>query len=65
MVRQNRVRLSDQERRLVESIKQIKYSDSDPPLGFVIGEVCRSAIADSAPDPAEADNNDSEGSVHL
>ena len=59
MTRKNRVRLSDQERRLVESIKQIKYSDSDPPLGFVIGEVCQWAIAESAPEPADADADDS------
>ena len=56
MTRQNRIRLSDQEKRLLETLKEMKYSDDPVPLGVVVGDACRAVIARR---DAETDSNDS------
>ena len=56
MTRQNRIRLSDQEKRLLETLKEMKYSDDPVPLGVVVGDAVRAAISARQ---GGADSNDS------
>jgi len=62
MTRENRIRLSDQERRLVETLKEMKYGQDSVPLGAVVGDACRAVIGRRE---ADADNDDNDGNVHL
>jgi len=64
MTRQNRIRLSDQEKRLLETLKEMKYGQDSVPLGAVVGDAVRAVIA-SRQGGADADNDDNGGSVHL
>jgi len=64
MTRENRIRLSDQERRLVETLKKMKYGDDAIPLGAVVGDAVRAVIS-SRQGGADADNDDNDGNVHL
>ena len=59
MTRENRIRLSDQERRLVETLKEMKYGQDSVPLGAVVGDAVRAVIA-SRQGGADADSEDSE-----
>jgi hypothetical protein len=61
MTRENRIRLSDQEKRLLETLKEMKYSDDPVPLGVVVGDACRAVIG-SREAGADADND---SGVHL
>ena len=64
MTRQNRIRLSDQEKRLLETLKEMKYGQDSVPLGAVVGDAVRAVIA-SRQGGADADNDDNDGNVHL
>lgn len=56
MVRQNRVRLSDQEKNIVDMTQKTMY-DEDVPRGVVIERACRNLMAD--------DSGGSDGGVVL
>ena len=56
MTRQNRIRLSDQEKRLLETLKEMKYGQDSVPLGAVVGDAVRAVIASRQ---GGADSNDS------
>jgi hypothetical protein len=56
MAREQRIRVSKQEKRLLETLKNMKYGDDAIPLGAVVGDACRAVIARR---DAEADSNDS------
>jgi len=45
MVRDNRIRLSDDEKRVLELTQETVY-DENVPLGVVVARACRSLLAD-------------------
>lgn len=44
MARENLVRLSDEEKKLVEEVRKIKFGDSEVALGVAVREACESYL---------------------
>jgi len=55
MARENLIRLSDEEKELVEEVRKTKFGDSDVALGVAVREACENYLGEMR---LEAFNND-------
>jgi len=56
MARENLVRLSDEERELVEEVRRTKFGDSDVALGVAIREACEGYLGEMRLEAMEDDD---------
>lgn len=56
MARENLVRLSDEEKKLVEEVRQTKFGGSDVALGVAVREACETYLGDMRLETMENDN---------
>jgi hypothetical protein len=56
MARENLVRLSDEEKELVEEVRRAKFGDSDVALGVAVREACESYLEEMHLEAFKNDN---------